>query len=83
MLSFFLLLTFVMLKHTLLQLFSFKISFFKGNNTAFGNVGVNWNRKITHLGLVFLITNDQFEQNTLQLKKNRERSKRRAFSSVL
>ena len=34
MLSFFLLLTFVMLKHTLLQLFSFKISFFKGNNTA-------------------------------------------------
>ncbi len=61
MLSFFLLLTFVMLKHTLLQLFSFKISFFKGNNTTFGNVGVNWNRKITHLGLVFLITNDQFE----------------------
>ena len=41
MLSFFLLLTFVMLKHTLLQLFSFKISFFKGNNTAFGRVATN------------------------------------------
>ena len=58
MLSFFLLLTFVMLKHTLLQLLSFNISFFKSNKAALGDVGIDWYRKITHLGLVLLIAND-------------------------
>ena len=69
MLSFFLLLTFVMLQHALLQLLSFKIAFLKSDQRAFCNVGVDGHRKVAHLGLVFLITNDQFEQNTLQLKK--------------
>ncbi len=54
----FLFLTFVMLKHSLLQLFPLKISFFKSNQGAFGDVGVHRDRKITHLGLVFVISDD-------------------------
>ena len=78
MLRFLLLLTLVMLKHTLLELFPFKIPFFKGNKRALGYVGVNRDRKIAHLGLILLVTHDQLEQNTLRWARRKKKSSRTA-----
>ena len=69
MLGLLLLLTFVMLQHALLQLLSFKIAFLKSDQRAFCNVGVDGHRKVAHLGLVFLISDHQFEQDTLEKEK--------------
>ena len=70
MLRLLLLLTFVMLQHTLLELLSFKVPFLKSYQRTLGYVGVNGYRKIAHLGLVLLISDNQFEQNTLQREVN-------------
>jgi hypothetical protein len=69
MLSLLLLLTFMMLQHALLQFLSFKIAFLKSDQRAFCDVCMNGYRKVTHLGLVLLISDDQFEQDTLEWEK--------------
>ena len=72
MLGLLFLLTFVMLQHALLQFLSFKIAFLKSDQRAFCNVGVDGHRKVAHLGLVFLISDHQFEQDTLKKEKYSE-----------